>query len=65
MKRHVVDMLDVVDGQCAALYSEKPIYDIPGFAEITALDLIQKLSEQAAPFEPVSPAKRVISSIPL
>ncbi len=43
----------IFGGQCAVLYPEKPIYDIPGFPEITAIDLIQKLSKQAAPFEPV------------
>ena len=30
MKAHVVDILDKVGGQCAELYPEKPIYDIPG-----------------------------------
>ena len=52
MRCHVVDTLDVVGGQCAALYPEKPIYDIPGYPEIDARDLIAKLSDQAAPFAP-------------
>ncbi|MEM8589155.1 MAG: NAD(P)/FAD-dependent oxidoreductase [Pseudomonadota bacterium] len=52
MRCHVVDTLDVVGGQCAALYPEKPIYDIPGYPEIDAQDLITKLSDQAAPFAP-------------
>ena len=52
MRCHVVDTLDVVGGQCAALYPEKPIYDIPGYPEIDARDLITKLSDQAAPFAP-------------
>jgi thioredoxin reductase (NADPH) len=30
IKAHVVDILDKVGGQCAELYPEKPIYDIPG-----------------------------------
>ena len=30
MKAHLVDILDKVGGQCAELYPEKPIYDIPG-----------------------------------
>ena len=50
---HVVDTLDVLGGQCAALYPEKPIYDIPGYSRIMATELIGKLAEQAAPFEPV------------
>ena len=30
IKAHVIDILDKVGGQCAELYPEKPIYDIPG-----------------------------------
>ena len=29
IRAHVVDILDKVGGQCAELYPEKPIYDIP------------------------------------
>ena len=50
---HVVDSLDAIGGQCSALYPEKPIYDIPGYPEITAGVLIDRLKEQAAPFAPV------------
>ena len=53
MKAHVVDTLDMAGGQCAALYPEKPIYDIPGYPRIDAAELVGKLSEQAAPFDPV------------
>lgn len=53
MRSHVIDALDMVGGQCTALYPEKPIYDIPGHPAIDAADLIDKLSEQAAPFHPV------------
>lgn len=53
MKTHVVDALDVIGGQCAALYPEKPIYDIPGYPEILAAELVEKLTAQAAPFKPV------------
>jgi thioredoxin reductase (NADPH) len=53
MRCHVVDTLETPGGQCAALYPEKPIFDIPGYPEIMAHDLIDKLAEQAAPFEPV------------
>lgn len=52
MKCHVVDALDIVGGQCAALYPEKPIYDIPGYPRIAAMELIDRLAEQAAPFAP-------------
>lgn len=50
---HVVDALDVIGGQCSALYPEKPIYDIPGHPSILAGDLVARLEEQAAPFKPV------------
>ncbi len=50
---HVVDALDAAGGQCVALYPEKPIYDIPGYPEIMAGDLIAQLQRQAAPFDPV------------
>lgn len=52
MKTHVIDALDDIGGQCTALYPEKPIYDIPAYPEISGADLIQKLSDQIAPFHP-------------
>ncbi|MFC7452480.1 NAD(P)/FAD-dependent oxidoreductase [Insolitispirillum peregrinum] len=53
IKCHVVDVLDALGGQCAALYPEKPIYDIPAHPSILAGDLIGQLEQQAAPFNPV------------
>jgi thioredoxin reductase (NADPH) len=53
MKCHVVDNLVMVGGQCSALYPEKPIYDIPAHAEITAADLIKNLCSQNEKFAPV------------
>jgi thioredoxin reductase (NADPH) len=53
MKCYVLDALDMPGGQCAALYPEKPIYDIPGYPRIDAALLIDRLVEQASPFEPV------------
>ncbi len=52
LKCHVIDALEMVGGQCTALYPEKPIYDIPGFPKILAADLIGNLEAQAAPFHP-------------
>ena len=49
---HVVDSLDMVGGQCTALYPEKPIYDVPGFPKIAAQALIDNLEIQAQPFAP-------------
>lgn len=53
LKCHVIDTLDFVGGQCAALYPEKPIYDIPAHPQIAAETLIENLTQQAAPFDPV------------
>lgn len=53
LKCHVIDGLDMIGGQCAALYPEKPIYDIPAHPSITGAELIEKLTVQAAPFHPV------------
>jgi thioredoxin reductase (NADPH) len=52
MRCHVFDALDMPGGQCAALYPEKPIYDIPGYPRIDAAELVDRLVEQAAPFAP-------------
>src|SRR5258708_841193 len=49
---HVFDALPAPGGQCAALYPEKPIYDIPGYPRIDAAELVDRLVEQAAPFPP-------------
>jgi thioredoxin reductase (NADPH) len=46
----LIDALTDIGGQCAALYPEKPIYDIPGHPAIEAGDLIARLDTQIAPF---------------
>ena len=48
----LVDILDRPGGQCAELYPEKPIYDIPGYPEISGQELVEKLMEQIHPFKP-------------
>jgi thioredoxin reductase (NADPH) len=53
MKAHLVDILDKPGGQCAELYPEKPIYDIPAWSVITGQDLTDRLLEQIRPFNPV------------
>ncbi|MCB9994195.1 MAG: NAD(P)/FAD-dependent oxidoreductase [Hyphomicrobiaceae bacterium] len=50
MKCQLIDILDRPGGQCAELYPEKPIYDIPGYPVITGQELTEKLMEQIAPF---------------
>lgn len=52
IKAHVVDILDKPGGQCAELYPEKPIYDIPGLPIVTGQELTDRLMEQIKPFEP-------------
>ena len=49
---HVVDTLPEIGGQCAALYPEKPIYDIPALPVVGAHELVERLAEQIRPFEP-------------
>jgi len=53
IRAHVIDIQDKPGGQCAELYPEKPILDIPGIPVITGADLISRLLEQISPFEPV------------
>ena len=50
IKAHVVDILDKVGGQCAELYPEKPIYDIPALPIVTGQQLTDALMEQIKPF---------------
>jgi thioredoxin reductase (NADPH) len=50
MKCHLVDILDKIGGQCAELYPEKPIYDIPGVPYTTAQSLVDALMAQIKPF---------------
>ena len=52
MECHLVDILDRPGGQCAELYPEKPIYDIPAYPSITGQGLTDQLMEQIAPFDP-------------
>ena len=52
MKVHLVDILDKIGGQCAELYPEKPIYDIPGLPIVTGQELVNRLLEQIKPFDP-------------
>ena len=52
MKCHLVDILPKVGGQCAELYPEKPIYDIPGFPIVSGQELVDNLMKQIHPFAP-------------
>ncbi|SHJ15082.1 thioredoxin reductase (NADPH) [Mesonia phycicola] len=52
LKCHLIDALPQPGGQCSELYPKKPIYDIPGFPEVLAGDLVDNLMEQIKSFEP-------------
>ncbi len=52
IKCQIVDSLPRPGGQCATLYADKPIYDIPGYPVVGAQQLIDLLVEQASPFDP-------------
>src|SRR4029077_5890829 len=52
MRCHVLDALDAPGGQCAALYPEKPIYDIPGSPGPAAPRVVERVIERAPPFAP-------------
>ncbi len=51
MKCHIVDSLKYAGGQCAELYPDKPIYDIPALPVCGAQELVDRLMEQAKPFD--------------
>lgn len=52
MRCHLVDALPQIGGQLSEIYPHKPIYDIPGFPEIKAQQLVDNLMEQIKPFNP-------------
>ena len=52
MKPMILEALDFLGGQAAALYPEKPVYDIPGILECTGQELADSLTEQVMQIEP-------------
>lgn len=52
LRCHVVDALPQPGGQLSEIYPKKPIYDIPGFPEVLAGDLVDNLMKQIEPFHP-------------
>ena len=63
MKAHLVDILDKIGGQCAELYPEKPIYDIPGIPFVTGQGLTEALMEQIKPFHPTFHLNEMVETI--
>ena len=52
LRCHLIDALAQAGGQCSEIYPKKPIYDIPGFPEVLAGELVDNLMEQIKPFQP-------------
>lgn len=52
LKCHIIDALPQPGGQLAELYPKKPIFDIPGYPEVLAGDLVTNLMEQIKQFQP-------------
>src|SRR3984885_8340926 len=63
MKCHLIDILDKPGGQCAELYPEKPIYDIPGLPIVTGQGLVEALMKQIEPFTPVFHLNQMAESL--
>ena len=63
MKAHVIDILDKIGGQCAELYPEKPIYDIPGIPYVTGQGLCDALMTQIRPFGATFHLQEMVATI--
>ncbi len=63
IRAHLVDILPKAGGQCAELYPEKPIYDIPGFPIVTGQGLVDNLEKQIAPFHPTFHLGEMVESL--
>ena len=63
IKAHLIDILDKVGGQCAELYPEKPIYDIPAVPMVSGQGLTDALMEQIRPFGPTFHLNEMVESL--
>lgn len=63
IKCNVIDILDKPGGQCAELYPDKPIYDIPGIPEISGDGLVHALLRQIKPFNPSFHLSRIVTEL--
>ena len=63
IKAHLIDILPKIGGQCAELYPEKPIYDIPGFPVITGQGIVDNLLKQIEPFHPTFHLGEMVESL--
>ena len=60
---HVVDGLPYAGGQCAALYPDKYIYDLPGLPGCSGEELTQRLLQQLAPLRVPLHLGQVVSAL--
>lgn len=60
---HLIEALPFAGGQCAELYPDKPIYDIPGIPVLRAGELRDQLATQIKPFAPVFHFNQTVESI--
>ena len=63
IQAHLIDILDKVGGQCAELYPEKPIYDIPAMPVVSGQGLTDALMKQIAPFKPTFHLGEMVETI--
>ncbi|MCA0425322.1 MAG: NAD(P)/FAD-dependent oxidoreductase [Proteobacteria bacterium] len=63
IRAHLIDILGKPGGQCAELYPEKPIYDIPGFPVVTGQGLTDNLMQQIAPFHPTFHHNEMVTAV--
>ena len=63
MRCHLVDVLPQIGGQLSEIYPKKPIYDIPGYPEIKAGELVANLAKQIEPFKPGFTLGEKVSSV--
>src|SRR5215468_30845 len=63
IRAHLVDILDKVGGQCAELYPEKPIYDIPALPVVSGQGLTDALMKQIEPFKPTFHLGEMVEAI--
>ncbi len=63
MRCHLIDVLPQVGGQLSEIYPKKPIYDIPGYPEVKAEELVSNLMLQIAPFKPTFSLGEKVSNL--
>jgi thioredoxin reductase (NADPH) len=63
IKSHLIDILPRAGGQCAELYPEKPIYDVPGHPMVTGQGLVENLVAQIEPFHPTFHFEQMVTHI--